>query len=677
MNSVPAGWSGFPRRHPAWTILLSLLAALIVLLAVFDWNWLKGPVQRLVSQRTGREFRIDGGLDVDLMPLRVHAGKLYLGNASWSGEPAMARIERLDMRVRFWPLLAGRVVLPEVSLVQPRLRLERNAAGSGNWVFANTRDCVAAKCASSVHVGQLRASHGTLQFREPTLRTAVDLQFDSVPPARGEAFAPLVLRGQGTYRKAPFELAGQVDSPLALQGKAQPYRLDLTARAGQTRARLYGALAEPLQTQDVAVNFELRGADLADLYDLAGIVLPVTPPYELKGRLTRHGQRFAYRDFTGTVGDSDLAGHAEMDFGRARPRLTAQLQSRRIDFDDLAGFVGGTPGAGAGETASAAQRQRAGKQQASGRLLPATPIRTDRLRAMDADVLLHAARVESRRLPLEDMTAHLQLDAGQVTLEPLDFGAAGGRLRSTVRLDGRTEPARFGIAMHIEHLQLPKLLPRAGLLQDSAGRIAGSIQLQGEGNSAAGILATSDGDLSLIMGRGRISNLLLEIAGLDIAESLAFLLGKDRQVTLRCAYADFGVADGVATARAVALDTTDTALLVRGGFSFRDEALDLTLLPRPKDFSPVSVRSPLQVSGTFARPSVGPKGGPLLLRGAAVAALSAIAPPLALLGLLETGPGHDNPECGPPAPKARQQTPPTTSPGPRPPLLPPSEKDRS
>jgi uncharacterized protein involved in outer membrane biogenesis len=158
-------------------------------------------------------------------------------------------------------------------------------------------------------------------------------------------------------------------------------------------------------------------------------------------------------------------------------------------------------------------------------------------------------------------------------------------------------------------------------------------------------MATSNGSMSLIMGQGRVSNLLMEVAGLDIAEALGFLLGKDRQVTLRCAYADFEVNEGVATARSVAFDTTDTALLIRGALSFADESLDLTLLPKPKDFSPLSIRTPIAISGTFADPSIAPKGGPLLLRGAAVAALAAIAPPLALLGLLETGPGDDT-RCG-------------------------------
>lgn len=656
---------GFPRRHPAWTAVLAVLLGLALLLAFFNWNWAKGPVQRLVSAATGREFRIDGNLDVDYFPLEIHAEKIHLGNASWSDAPAMAEIGGLDMRVRFLPLLIGQVVLPEVIVDQPRLRLERNAAGVGNWALGNPpRSCEAEECGSSVRILQLLARGGLVEFREPTLMTALDVRFSSARPTHEGQLAPLVLDGTGTYRGAPFGLAGIVDSPLELQGNPQPYTVDVTARAGDTWARAFGTLAEPLQVENVAVNFEMGGKDLAQLYEMVGIVLPGTPPYELKGRLTRNGARIGYRGFEGKVGDSDLSGDAEFDLGGARPKLTAKLQSKLIDFDDLAGFIGGTPGTGEGETASAEQKQEKRELRARGKVLPDKPIELDKLRIMDADVQLTATRINSPRLPLEDMKAHLKLDDGRLVLDPLDFGAAGGRLAGTVQLDARGTPARFGIVVEVQRLQLPKLMPKVKALEDSTGNISGAIDLSGQGNSTASILGHANGNFSVIMGPGRFSNLVLELAGLDIAESLVLLLGKDKEVRLRCAYADFGIEAGVATARAVALDTSDTALLVRGDVDFGKEKIDLKLVPRPKDFSPLSIRAPINIGGTFADPAVSPDGK-LVLRGAAVATLAAIAPPLALLGLIETGPGDDTGCLREPLEQKKKDEKPLIPPGPR------------
>jgi uncharacterized protein involved in outer membrane biogenesis len=435
-----------------------------------------------------------------------------------------------------------------------------------------------------------------------------------------------------------------------------------------------GTLAEPLQMQDVTVDLDLRGPDLAKLYDLVGLPLPMTPPYALSGRLERRGNQFSYRDFTGTVGDSDLSGNATVALRGKRPQLTAVLRSKVLDFDDLGGLIGGTPGTGPGETASSEQKQAASAQRASGRLLPSRPIRLDVLRSMDADVRLTAAHVESAKLPLEGMNAHLKLVNGQLTLDPLDFGAAGGKLANIAHLDARHSPATFTLDMKIRQLELPKLLPHAKLMQDSLGSFSGDVQLEGRGDSAASVMASANGSFGAIMGEGRISNLLLEVAGLDIAESLGFLIGGDRQVTVRCAYADFEVVDGRATARSFVFDTADTVLLLRGDIDFNDESLHLKMLARPRDISLVAIRTPIRIGGTLADPSIAPEGEPLLLRGTIVAALAAVAPPLALLGLIETGPGK-NTSCvsEPPDRKHRPKAPrengtearPGHTPGPR------------
>jgi hypothetical protein len=55
----------------------------------------------------------------------------------------------------------------------------------------------------------------------------------------------------------------------------------------------------------------------------------------------------------------------------------------------------------------------------------------------------------------------------------------------------------------------------------------------------------------------------------------------------------------------------------------------------------ISLRVPLEVRGTFKDPTLSPQPGPLVARAALAAALYAIAPPAALLALIETGPGED------------------------------------
>ena len=264
---------------------------------------------------------------------------------------------------------------------------------------------------------------------------------------------------------------------------------------------------------------------------------------------------------------------------------------------------------------------------------------------MDADVRWKAQRINSPTLPLDDMDAHLFIDAGLLRLEPLNFGVAGGDIRSTIRMDARESPIRTQARAQIRNVELQKLIPESELMQEAVGRIGGDVALAGSGNSIARMLGTSDGTAVIGMGKGRVSNLLMEYAGLDVAEAVKFMVEGDRNIPVRCAFGDLVVKDGVAATRSMAFDTTDTLVIGEGNISLRDETLDLTLRPRPKDRSLFSFRSPLLVGGTFKDPSFRPDLKRVGLRAALALTLGTITPPAALLATFETGPGKDV-QCG-------------------------------
>ena len=87
-------------------------------------------------------------------------------------------------------------------------------------------------------------------------------------------------------------------------------------------------------------------------------------------------------------------------------------------------------------------------------------------------------------------------------------------------------------------------------------------------------------------------------------------------------------------------DTSDTVMFGEGSMNLDGEKLALEVRPEPKDVSPLSLRGPLHIGGTFKDPSFRPEAKPLLGRAALAAALYAIAPPAALLAFIETGPGE-------------------------------------
>lgn len=623
-------------------MLVFLLAAILLLIALWDWNWFKGPVERVVQAKTGRALQI-GNLDVDLGRVTtIRADSVTFANAEWAKQPKMASADRVEIDVRVWPLLRGSVQLPEIRLTRPDALLQTapKADQAGNWDFMGE-----SSGGEPLQLRRLHIDDGRLQFLDERGRTNIQVAVRSGEPKQAHAAPPLLVSGKGSWQGNAFTLNGNTESPLELTNSGHPFRIHLDGRAGATHAVASGTLINPFQFQTFKLQFRLSGQDMEDLYPLLGIALPSTPPYRLDGQLSRDHQVWQYQKFNGTVGDSDLGGDVKVEVGGERPRLTANLVSKRLDFDDLAGFVGAPPKTGGEETANAEQKSQAARLAAKPTILPDTPYNLGKLRSMDADVRLRAQRINAPSLPLDDMDAHLFLDDGLLRLEPLNFGVAGGDIRSTVRMDARRPQIATSLKASVRRVQLGRLFPDAKLAEQASGGIGGEIDLTGNGNSIAAMLGSSDGTVAVGMGKGHVGNLIMELAGLDVAESLKFLFTGDKQIPLRCAFADFGVKDGLMDSRALAVDTTDTLIIGEGTVNLKNEQMDLLLKPRPKDISILALRSPLRISGTFKDPGFRPDFKALGLRGAIALALGSIAPPAALLATFEPGPGKDS-DCG-------------------------------
>src|SRR3546814_9559518 len=85
-------------------------------------------------------------------------------------------------------------------------------------------------------------------------------------------------------------------------------------------------------------------------------------------------------------------------------------------------------------------------------------------------------------------------------------------------------------------------------------------------------------------------------------------------VQINCGLIAFTVRSGVAAVDPILIDTSKNVMLGRGGFSFKNEALDLAFRADSKKFSLFSGQSPVGVNGHFAEPHLDVISGELLAR---------------------------------------------------------------
>jgi uncharacterized protein involved in outer membrane biogenesis len=136
--------------------------------------------------------------------------------------------------------------------------------------------------------------------------------------------------------------------------------------------------------------------------------------------------------------------------------------------------------------------------------------------------------VNAKGLPLDRMKTHVLLKDGVLVLDPLDMGLAGGRLAGRLRLDANANPVAVQTRLDGRALDLSRLVPASKSLRNSVGKLQAQLDLSARGGSVAQLLGTANGNVALLMGKGEISNILLEIAGLDGGELIKFFIEGDR-----------------------------------------------------------------------------------------------------------------------------------------------------
>jgi AsmA protein len=469
------------------------------------------------------------------------------------------------------------------------------------------------------------------------------------------AEAGLTFTAQGRYKGMPLTAHGSGGPVLGLRDESAPYPLKVDLVVGHTGVKADGTITSLLRFSAMDVRLDLRGENLARLFPLLGITFPETRAYVTSGHLRHSGTLWRYEKFSGRIGDSDIGGTLEVETGGKRQLLKAELVSTLLDLADLGPVIGAKPGSlQAARRAAAAAAPTAAPAAAApvpaaavptrkqAHVLPDMPFEPEQWGSVDAEVKLSAKTIRrAEALPLEDLVTHLSLRDSVLTLDPLDFGVAGGHLDGVISLDGRKDPIQARAKVRARKMLLARLFPTVDLNRNSIGQVNGEFDLAGKGNSVRRMLASSNGKVGLVVAGGEISKLMMETLGLHLWEILEIKVTGDKLVKLRCAVADFDVKEGSMSVNALFFDTEVTTIVGTGSIDLAQEKLDLTLNPNTKNTSPLALRSPIYVRGSFASPDVGVDKTRVAARALGAVALGIVNPLLVFIPLIDPGPGKD------------------------------------
>ena len=111
LNKRLAVWLAAP-----FAVLAAIIASIVVLIAIYGWNWARGPIQRAVYSQTGRVLTISGDLIVKpRWPVaQVQASDVTFANPAWASQPQMLDLAAGTVDIDLRELLSRKWALPVV-----------------------------------------------------------------------------------------------------------------------------------------------------------------------------------------------------------------------------------------------------------------------------------------------------------------------------------------------------------------------------------------------------------------------------------------------------------------------------------------------------------------------------------------------------------------------------------
>lgn len=647
-----------PQRHPRWHApvgiglgilgwLIGLLVLAWVVLFVTKGRFLKHTVEHIASNFMERPMRVAGDFQLyfDIINIKFVADGLTVSNPGWASKPNLISADHIETRISTFRLIFGHYHARWLNLDNAAIDAEWDAAHLHNtWTFSGP-----SKPFQIPVIERATVSGTTLRYRDPQMKVATDVVFDTVKSTGTHIDDAIRARATGTLRGNPFRATANLLTPNTAITFGRT-KVNGTVDAARTHLDFAGDLAGPTRIEGAQLDLGIRGTNIRDIFDVAGIAVPETRPYHVRTHFSMDDGVYNFHKLAGVFGDSDVAGDMSVSLPDKRPKLDATLSSKTLDIVDIGPFIGYDPATVAKGPTAAATTQGT-PSGGHPRILPDAPLRADAMKTFDAHVVYKVKTIRAPHIPVSNVGLTLDLDHNLLKLSPLTMDVAGtGHLAADIALDARAAAVVTDYDIRLSPTPLGGLMKGFGITDaGTTGTIKARVKMRGTGDSVRKSLATSSGRIAIGLPHGTFITSYAQLSEFDVGVFLQKMFqGKLKQpITINCGLIAFTVNDGIARTDPILIDTDKNVMTANGGFSFKDESFNVQFRSRGKKFSAFSGQSPVGIGGYFAAPKLQIVTSQLVERVGAAVALGVVASPIApVLAFIDLGRTPDT-ACGP------------------------------
>jgi AsmA protein len=475
----------------AATLAGAAFGALVILSLLIPADTVRDSIKAEIRTVTGLDPVLQGDVAVSLFPTgTVVFDQVALGD-NRTGEPAMT-VERLVVRLRFFPLLIGRIEIADVSLVRPTITISFMPDGRSNW--SSHVEMLARALQPSPHrvvsFSEIRIGDGKVILRDEArniTETLTNVEFALAWPSISKTFAAT---GRFIWRDEIIEGAFSLsDFVAALVGDRSGLKVRFSGAPVKFAFDGYISHSPTLRMEGTLA------ADSPSLRDTLRWTAHRAPPGGGFGRFSLKAQ-------TNVVGGNVALSsvNVELDGNVGEGALTFVTDGRQTVQGTLA-----AEGLDLTPYISAIRLLTSGD-----RSWERVPITLDGLNDVDVDLRLSAARVTLANAKLGRTAVAANLRGGRFTVTVGESEAFGGVVKGS-----------FGLAQSPGGAELKAQLQFADVdLDQCLGELFGIRRIEGKGNlgfavdskgeSVYGLTQALNGTANLISHKGAIAGLNVE-----------------------------------------------------------------------------------------------------------------------------------------------------------------------
>ena len=595
--------TGFKRLGIAVAaVVVACFAALGAMALLISVDTVRDATKAEIRNVTGLDLVLRGDVAVSLFP----TGSISFANVTLGSDlkPVLAA-DRLTARLRFFPLLAGRVEIADVSLVRPRINVTFDRDGHSNWAalidtLARALGPKANWPVDATSFNEIRITEGAITIDDAArgiTETLRNVELALAWPSISKSFAAT---GRFVWHNEPIDSTiAMTDFAAALAGDRSGLKVRLT---GAPVKLTFEGNWSTRPTLRVEGTLAADAASLRDTLRWAGL-----KPLSGSG-FGRFALKARTNVSSGTIALSTV--NVELDGNIAEGVLTFATDGRQTLQGTLAADeLNLTPYISTVRLLTSDERD-----------WNRVPLVIDSLTGFDLDLRLSAARITLARAKLGRTAIAANLRGGRLNVTIGESQAFGGILKGSMALAASDAGAEFKSQLQFTDVDLENCLGEMFQFRKIEGRGDIAVAIDATGNSVLGLTRTLNGTTTLSGRDGslvgwNVEQLLRRLERRPLSGTGNFRNGR---TTFEKLTVDLKITEGVANVETASLEGSKVRLGLTGSASIPARDFDLrgvaALAASTSADAPAAFELPFVVQGPWDDPILLPDTQALISR---------------------------------------------------------------